>query len=376
MSNEKQTRKVFFIDPMSMRNVARYDYNLLNGMELQVYYFCSKHYDYKPLPGIRCRKVFCYNRIKPVALKAASYLLSYLVIFFYTLIVRPDIIHVQWCKIPRSDSLYMWLAKVLTGARIVHTAHNVLPHNTGLRYKGIYSYIYGMVDALIVHSCRTKEEIVAQFAVDPDKIHVIRHGIIGMDEQVGHVSAYDAYKCLDGRFVITSLGEQSYYKGIDVLADVWLSTPELRYAEDLMLVIVGQHKGLDLSLLSKAANVYIKDEKIPDEEYMYLVRHTDVYLLPYREISQSGALLTIMAEHIPVVVTDVGGITDPFEYGRIGWIVPRLTKEALRETLLSVVGNKEEARRIKSDEATWQRVNAHYDWREISHQTQRLYESL
>ena len=376
MSNEKQTRKVFYIDPMSMRNLARYDYNLLNGMELQVYYFCSRQYDYKTLSGIRYRKVFCYNGIKPVALKVTSYLLSYLVIFFYTLMVRPDIIHVQWCKIPKTDSLYMRLAKVLTGARIVHTAHNVLPHNTGLRYKGIYTYIYGMVDALIVHSRRTKEEIVSQFAVAPDKIHVIRHGIIGMDERAEPASAYDAYKCLDGRFVITSLGEQSYYKGIDVLADVWLSTPELCHAKDLMLVIVGKNKGLDLSPLSKADNVYVKDEKIPDEEYMYLVRHTDVYMLPYREISQSGALLTIMAEHIPVVVTDVGGIADPFEYGRIGWIVPRLTKEALRETLLSIVGNKEEARRIKGDGATWQRVNAHYDWCEINRQTQWLYESL
>ena len=376
MNNDKQTRKVFYIDPMSMRNLARYDYNLLNGMESQVYYFCSKQYDYKTLPGIRYRKVFCYNSIKPVALKVASYLLSYFVIFFHTLIVRPDIIHVQWCKIPKSDSLYMRLAKKLTGARIVHTAHNVLPHNTSRRYEDIYARIYGMADAVIVHSRRTKEEIAAQFVVAREKIHVIRHGIIGMDGHAGHASAYDCYKCLDGRFVITSLGEQSYYKGIDVLADVWLSTPELCHAKDLMLVVIGKNKGIDLSQLGKADNVYVKDEKISDEEYMYLMRHTDVYMLPYREISQSGALLTVMAEHIPVVVTDVGGLTDPFEYGRIGWIVPRLTKEALRDTLLAVVGNKDEARRIRSDKATWQRVNARYDWREISRQTQRLYESL
>lgn len=376
-SGSKHRTTVFYIDPMSMRNLARYDFHLLEHLVSDVYYFCSRHYDYKPLPNVQFRKVFRYNQINSIALKTASYLLSYLLVLFHTLRIRPDVVHIQWCKLPQADSLYMWLTKKFIRARIVFTVHNVLPHNTGLRYKNIYSRIYNkMADAIIVHSARTKDEITSQFDVDPAKIHVINHGIIPMERETDNPSTPDYYKQFEGRFIITSLGEQSHYKGIDMLADVWLSTPQLRRSGDLMLIIAGKNKGINLSELSLLDNVYLKDEKISDDEYIRLLRLTDVYVLPYRDISQSGALLTLMAEHIPVAVTDVGGLTDPFQYGNIGWIIPKPTREALRDTLLHIVANKEEARNIKADQATWQTVCSHYAWDLISRQTQQLYENL
>ena len=45
-TDQIHSAKVFYIDPQSMINLAKYDYYLLNGMDLPVYYFCSRYYDF------------------------------------------------------------------------------------------------------------------------------------------------------------------------------------------------------------------------------------------------------------------------------------------------------------------------------------------
>lgn len=369
---EKASRKVFYIDPMSMKNLSVYDHNLLSNMKGDITYFCSKHYDYKPLENVRMVKAFAYNYISNIYLKAASYIMSYLRIALLTITKRPQVVHVQWCKIPKWDLRYLRFAKRVAGSKIIITAHNILPHNTGEKYKHVFSDIYNTADVIIVHTQRTKGEMIDMFGIEEGKIHVMRHGIVSIAEEEPTSSLPD----FNGKFVIASLGEQSQYKGIDLLAEAWAITPELREDEDLRLLIAGKVKGLDLSNIEGIENVYIRDEKLPNGDFIALLRLVNVYVLPYRKISQSGALMTAMAENIPVAVTDVGGLTEPLQFGKIGWVIPACTMEAVREALLHIVANKDEALRIKSDHATWDCVKAHYQWSAISQQLQHLYNSI
>lgn len=371
--------KLFYIDPQSMINLAKYDYYLLHKNTMNIYYFCSKFYDYKINPDIKYFKVFAYNKINNVLLKALSYILSYFIIFLYILKYRPDIIHVQWVRIPRFDYFFYKLCRSLFRLKIVFTAHNILPHDTGDSYKNVYQKIYNLSNVIIVHSENTKKELLEKFIVEPHKVKVVKHGILPLDIDD---QKYDSISCdldknydLKGKIVFSSLGFQDYYKGIDILSDVWYKTKELNQNKNCVLVIAGK-VSVDISQLSDFENVIIVDRRLSDEEFCYFLKNTSVCLLPYREISQSGVLLTAISENIPVVVSDKGGLAEPLNIAQIGWKISEPSFEKLRDMLFFISKNPSIIDAVKNNADNWDRVKQCYSWNEISKQTQSIYENL
>lgn len=371
-------KTIIYIDPQSSGNLAAYDHGVLSAIDGMVYYACSRYYDYETMPDnvIPC-PLFSYNRISNTLLKALSYLFSLIRLFFLVLAKKPQVIHIQWFRIPVVDYYYYKFLKLCSSAKIIYTAHNVLPHNTGNRYSNVFRKTYRMANAIIVHSANTKKEIAETFGINNGKINVIRHGTLKMKYDEGRMQAErktleDKYPT-NGKLVFTSLGEQSAYKGIDLLAEVWMTTPELRDNSNVMLILAGKGVGIDLTPLKQCANVKVEDSRLTNEEYMFLLRRTDVYMLPYRKISQSGALFTAMTEHIPLLVSDAGGLSEPLDMANIGWKVKAGDKESLRQQLIYIANHNEDIAKIKDDSDSWERLCDAYGWTEISHKTSVLY---
>ena len=57
-------------------------------------------------------------------------------------------------------------------------------------------------------------------------------------------------------------------------------------------------------------------------------------LLPYRRISQSGVLFTALQLGVPVLVSDVGGLTDPLRYGAVGWSIGEPSVQSLSDAMV------------------------------------------
>lgn len=372
-------QRIIYINPQSMRNLAIYDYSLLSNIDADIHYIGSTYYDYKPLPShVHFHRYFSYNSLTHNWSKALSYILSYLRVLVLVLRLKPATIHIQWLRFPSFDVRFLGLVKRLAHCNLVFTAHNVLPHDTGERHKKNYLRWYQLLDHIIVHAKVTKEEFLSQFPEIPgQKIAVISHGILEMeiDQKALAEKApeFEHHYQLEGQMVFSSLGYQYYYKGVDLLAEVWATTPTLRDSKNCKLLFVGKNKGVDFSVVEGIDNVMVEDRLVSNEEFHYLLSNTDVYVLPYRDISQSGVLLTAISEEIPVLVTNVGGLTEPFEVASIGWILPTADKELLREVLLHLAENPEEAQRIKKNQKNWSKVQEYYSWNRIGKLTQQLY---
>ncbi|MDD7317455.1 MAG: glycosyltransferase [Prevotella sp.] len=371
----------FYIDPQSYSNLSIYDYNLLSHFDKQnLLYLHSKKYDYKSIEGWNEKPVFIYNSIAGQHLKALSYVWSYIRIFFLIALYKPKVVHMQWFKLPGFDHLFVKLTKKLFGTQYVFTAHNVLPHNTGNRHAGIYRKLYHAVNRIIVHTPATVKEIVSKFDIPENKITVIPHGILqpDIDEQLYRQSVGTWNRKYDtkGKIVFSSLGEQSRYKGIDLLAEVWAQTPELRDNDNLLLLIVGKQVNIDLSALSACNNVIMENSRISNEEFYYLLKHTDVYVLPYRNISQSGALLTALSTRTPFAATNVGGLCDPLKVAPVGWEISGTTFKDIQQQLVNISMSPEKIRAIKNSHDDWEKINDYYAWKHISHATMTLYQSM
>ena len=370
--------KIFYIDPQSMRNLSVYDYNMLSEVTDNVYYYCSVYLDYKRNPNLFYKTVFSYNHINVNFIKALSYALSLIRILLDIVILKPDVIHVQWFKLPILDYYFYSFVKRISHAKLIFTAHNVLPHNTGIKYLGVYRKLYGLMDKISVHIERTKHEIIEQFSINENKISIVRHGLLHQtydkEKYKSEKDEFDKKYNLEGKFVITTLGEQSRYKGIDELVRVWANTSELANDDSCRLLIAGKSVDLDFSEIKSIKNVIIEDRKIPNEEFYYILKSSDICLFPYRKISASGALLTALTEHVPIMVSDVGGLAEPLKIANVGISIPDINY--LAEGLLYIVSHKEEFLKIKCDIESWEKIEDYYSWTTISKLNQKLYDSL
>ncbi|HEU4319412.1 MAG TPA: glycosyltransferase family 4 protein [Acidimicrobiia bacterium] len=115
------------------------------------------------------------------------------------------------------------------------------------------------------------------------------------------------------------VGRLSIEKGVDTLVEAWLRGP----LADLRLVVIGD--GPERARLESigAANVEFRGH-VDREEVTDLMMGARALLLPSRcfEGGQPRVLLEAMGCGLPVVVSDLGGMAETLENGRVGLLVP------------------------------------------------------
>lgn len=370
--------KVFFIDPNSYNNLGVYDYSLLKGInDIDLYFFGSYLYN---CPDVgRFIPLFTYNKQRNNLKKGLSYCASLYKLMAYIRKVRPDIVHIQWLRfLPVDIRLLNWMRK--QGCKVILTAHNILPHDTGDRYQAQYARYYDMVDHIIVHTEKSKRELKESFGINPNKISVIYHGVYDYGINESNISRsmqrISAEYQLQGKTVFGMYGKHFFYKGTDIVADVWTKTPELRDNPDCVLILGDKNSYVNYHELKTIPNVIIVEKRFPDDDFNAVLRLTSVMLLPYRDISQSGLLFSAIANSTPVLVSNAGGLADPLKIAKIGWNIGTSSFENLQKALKELVMNTKEITAVKNDHNAFRKVQAAFDWEEIACQTEKLYRSL
>lgn len=114
------------------------------------------------------------------------------------------------------------------------------------------------------------------------------------------------------------VGRLSIEKGVDTLVEAWQRGP----IDDLRLVVIGD--GPERARLESigAASVEFRGQ-VDREEVTHLMMGARALLLPSRcfEGGQPRVLLEAMGCGLPVVVSDLGGLAETVENGRVGLLV-------------------------------------------------------
>lgn len=372
--------KVYYIDPQSYNNLSTYDYALLSHVGgHDITYYHSDLYQHGTLPVSKGRCYFSYSSKKNKAARTASYVRSILRIMADALRERPDVIHIQWIKFWPVDYLFARTMR-RAGIRVLFTAHNVLPHVHKASDFRQYRRYYGVVSGIIVHSKRTKEELIGLMGVPEDKVSVIFHGVLESNvcrEEVEKKcqDLREALAIRQGDVVFSCLGVQKPYKGTELVIRTWLEHAEFRDNPHFRLLIVGKNFGIDYAPLRQCRNVFVLDEMIPDLDFEAYIRLSSVLLLPYLKISQSGLLFSAVCHHVPVLVSDIGGLTEPLEFGKIGWSMGQPSAESLARTMLWLARHPGEIEATRKSAGEFEKVRRAYGWEAIGEATARLYAS-
>lgn len=372
-------KKLVYVDPQSYRNLSMYDYSLLKGIrDYKIVYCCNKQYDGPSLEDVEFRPIFSYRQdMNPLA-KIISYFCSLLKLVSILKSVRPDVLHIQWWKQWYLDYFFLSIYKKFA-SQIVFTAHNLVPHNTGERMKSKCIKYYNRVDKIIVHDNNTKNELIKDFQGKENKIAVIAHGILEFSVDEAEVKSImdeiSAKYRLKDKLVFASMGGQSAYKGTDLICDAFWGS-ELLKNNNVFLIIAGRGNIAIPEKFKGCNNVWIANYSLSESEFQAIMRLTDVMLLPYRKISQSGVLLTTIQNQIPFAVTPVGGLTEPLEIVPVGWIISKPTIKSVRECMEKLARDIEGTKAVKHNQQNWDLLKIKYNWENISIQTENFYKLL
>jgi glycosyltransferase involved in cell wall biosynthesis len=252
----------------------------------------------------------------------------------YAATARPKIFHVLWNnKFETLDRTLLMLYYRFLGKKIVLTVHNVNARrrdSRDTRFNRLTLRIqYQLADHVFVHTEKMRLELIEEFGVQPAVVTVIPFGINNAVPNT-RLTRSDAKRKLgirEGEKTILFFGNIAPYKGLEYLVAAFRRIPAQR--NNYRLVIAGRPKDCekywtaimgDIQGEIQSGRILLRPDFIPDDETEVYFKATDVAVLPYRHIYQSGVLFLAHSFGLPVIAADVGSLKDEIVEGKTGFV--------------------------------------------------------
>ena len=276
---------------------------------------------------------------------------------------RADVVHFQWLALQQLDALLL-----PRGVPLVLTAHDILPHQPRAGQRAAQRRLYRRVDAIVVHSQRGRERLIAEAGADPAKVEVIPHGVFAPAADAGRGAGLPAELVDDGRPVVLCFGLIRPYKGVELLLEAW------RGVTGAQLWIVGMPR-MDIAPLRAGApaGVQFVPRFVSEPELQACFARADLAVLPYLRSDQSGVLNTALGHGVPVLASDVGGFDVVAELGA-GRLVPAGDAAALRAALAELAADAPARAALAA--GTRAAAAGPLSWDAVAARTLALYERL
>ena len=256
------------------------------------------------------------NKIKR-SVKILEGIVNYLYLIIYVLFCRVNVLHLQWLPFLEVSSIEKVFLKLIRLAspktQIILTVHNLYPHNFSDKrkegYRKRFDEIKNLIDVFILHLECSKTDFCEQFGVSPSRVKVIPHGIFmpkGMT-----IEPHKRGEKLN----LIMYGNQSFYKGTDILVDALNLLPQ-NCQDKVHTVIVGKIAPDYYGPLKKKTELLDVEwipEFVPDDVLYNKISESDIIVIPYREISQSGVLLLALYFEKIIIVSDLLSFKETLE---------------------------------------------------------------
>lgn len=349
-ASDRPAMRVWLVDPISYSGMAYSDVGQVQALrELGCRAVLLGSDSWMLAPDLVPRVIAfrgTHGRVSK-SVKGARYLRDLLGLVRRVVSARPDVVHWQFTELPVADIVAMTVIR-LAGVRQVYTAHELLPWSTRRHHRWLFSLLYRVVDAVVVHSPEQRAALVGRFGTPPTKVHVAPLGDYASFATPGlpQAQARDALGLPHDDVIALFFGTIRPSKGLDILLHAW---PAIASAvAGARLVIAGKpFKGLETSAIDALirelgieATVSTRFEQVDPLEANDYYRASDVVVLPYREIGTSGVLRYAYNSARPVVATAVGEHPSRIIEGETGWLVPPGDPESLAAALIEALADR------------------------------------
>ena len=227
----------------------------------------------------------------------------------------------------------------LRGTRIIWTAHNVKPHDSA--HPRLEGWFFAMLTAnlaAVICLSRSAQGLLRQQYPRTREIpvYVVPHGHFGgcYPDAISRPEARQKLELGSEELVFLFIGQLRRYKNVIRLIECFRDAAH----QDWRLVVAGEPRDTKLeaevaALASTCSQVTLLLEFIPNDQLQVYLRASDLVVLPYMEILNSGAAILALSFGRPVLVPARGALVDLREDVGHEWVMTyehELTPETLR----------------------------------------------
>jgi glycosyltransferase involved in cell wall biosynthesis len=233
---------------------------------------------------------------------------------------RYDLVWVQWPGDVYHRAFYSWCRRL--GLPVVHTVHNLLPHEEQPDDATAFSGLYHAADALVVHSYSARDQLTSRFPTVSSKTIVSRIGLYTMfpRDRTDRSATRQQLGIAEGQPLLLFFGGVRPYKNIDAVLGA-LGEPALR---DAWLVVAGREAGYPEQVTGdplgrtrrRASELGVADRtrllpgRLSLTETSALFQAADILVLPYVKSYGSASLLLGISFGKHIVATKTGGMDE------------------------------------------------------------------
>lgn len=208
-------------------------------------------------------------------------------------------------------------------SKIIGLIDNIIPHEKRFGDRPLAQYFASACAAFVVMS-RAVEEEMKSFTTRP--IAYIPHPIYDTyGEKSDRTTALKTLQLPDNQRYILFFGFIRQYKGLDLLLEA-LGTEGVKKL-GIKLIVAGEFYEDENFYREKIKELGIENDVIlhadfiPTDAVRYYFAAADLVVQPYRTATQSG--ISQVAYHFekPMIVTNVGGLSEIVPHGKAGYVV-------------------------------------------------------
>ena len=239
---------------------------------------------------------------------------------------RPDFVLMKYWT-PFMAPCFGTIARLARGnghTRTICQIDNVEPHEHHLTDKPFNRYYLGVVDGFVYMSEQVHGELKAYS--DAPALFSPHPLFENFGERVARNEACVRLGLDPTVDYVLFFGLIRDYKGLDLLLDAWAGLRRRGLAAGRRLIVAGEFYTPKERYLRQIADnglqdeVILHDRFIPDEQVKYYFSAVDFVVQPYKTATQSGVTQIAYQFCVPMVVTDVGGLSEIVPDGRVGYV--------------------------------------------------------
>ncbi len=240
--------------------------------------------------------------------------------------IKPDVIIFRWWM-PFFGPCFGTFARIVKSnkhTRIIAITDNIYPHEKRIIDKPFSHYFLPVLDGAVSMSQKVQQDLQTYPGLKP--IPSLYHPHPLYDNFGSGVSKSEACAHLNLNPDFTYFlffGFIRQYKGLDILLH---AAAQLTNQPQVKILVAGEfyedRSSYDAILAENqlSEKVEMRTEFIPNGEVRYYFSACDVVIQPYRSATQSGVSQIAYHFNKPMIVTNVGGLTELVPHGETGLI--------------------------------------------------------
>lgn len=256
---------------------------------------------------------------------------------------KPDLIILKYW-LPFFAPCYFTLcliAKVFSKTKVLYICDNVIPHEKRFGDKTLTKLAFSVANYFIVMSKSVEEDLrkinhKKPYILTPHPVYNQFGEKVTKDEAKDFILKKYNFDFINKKLLLF-FGYIRKYKGLLTLLE---AMHILKTNNEINLLVAGEFYEDSTPYKEKIkshqleTNVKLISEFIPDSYVRYLFSASDCLILPYSNATQSGIVQIAYYYDKPVIVTNVGGLSEVVINGKTGIIVEPQNPKSISDAIL------------------------------------------